>query len=503
MKRLSYRTVFSKYSLSCSDQLARIAYSSYKAIRITFSKWFPLKDHERWHFEDHYFKDSSSCDMPSGVNLLTKKPEDGFLSLKYIDFFDYLPKEDLDAFKKALRKFVRKNSITPYGSFRTAKDEDRIDNMGRYVDRQAFSNLHTVRLTHNKYLEQHISQVSVSLRNLSSSFLVVKYRFYLNNNFNKHFNSICRTKFYPYTDICRRFDIPWYKPWKFGKAIHTGNDARQKELYTLISELKWKALKELECYFPIYFSKNHLFPPTFETYATNIRPDNAKENQGFWDSVMLESHPDYAPRYNACVCWNYHCSSYEGIKLSAYCGGNYSESSSLPEIAQYELSNTYAVYMTASSIRRIAERDIAIYNKRISKAIRKSRTSLVLKVRVNVERALYHSYRFISEFTGDTIDFDDIHEFKNHFYKDSSTTLSCLKGISENIAETKKQIDTFLRILDDAAEYGSSKSNMNLQLSMMIITILSLCVAIIAFFNGEHFNFISFCEKVFALFQHK
>ena len=80
----------------------------------------------------------------TSFNLLTKKPEDGFLSLEYIDFFDYLPKEDLDTFKKALRKFVRKNSITPYGSFRTAKDEDRIDNMGKYVDRQAFSNLETI-----------------------------------------------------------------------------------------------------------------------------------------------------------------------------------------------------------------------------------------------------------------------------------------------------------------------------------------------------------------------
>ena len=159
--------------------------------------------------------------------------------------------------------------------------------------------------------------------------------------------------------------------------------------------------------------------------------------------------------------------------------------------------------MTASSIRRIAERDIAIYNKKISRAIRKSKTSLVLKVRVNVERALYHSYRFISEFTGDTIDFDDVHEFRNCSYKNSSATLSCLKGIPETIAETKKQIDTLLRILDDAAEYGSSKSNMNLQWAMMIITILSLCVAIIALFNWEHLSLTSFCKKAFTIFQHE
>ena len=483
VKGLSYKRVFSKYAISLSDHLSRFAYFLYKKVRIGLSKKFPLKEYEKYCFEDHRFRDDSSNDMPLGFNYSTKENEEGYLNIEYIDFYDYLPKEELDIFKKALKKFVSKNKPAPFGPFRTAEDNERIDSMGRYVNWWSFSNLHVVKLTHNEYLEQFSSQVAVSLRNLSPSFLVVKYRFYINGSFNEKLNAICKTKYLPYTDVCRQFNIPWYKPQKFGRSMYTGNDAREKELYTLIADFKWKEFSELKRYFMFHFEYNQLFPPTFDTYSTNIRPNNSQENRGFWNSVMLGYHTDYAPKFNACICWNYKCSQHEGIKLSAYCGGNYFNSDHLPEIAKHELSDIYAVYMTASSIRRIAERDIAICNKEISKAIRKAKTSLVLKVRLSVEQKLYYSYRFISEFTGDTIDHDDVKEFRSHFHKDDSTTASYLKGISKSTVETKKQIDNLLKILDDAAEYGSTKSNLSLQWFMMVVTVLSLIVAMVTIFG--------------------
>ncbi|HBW14090.1 MAG TPA: hypothetical protein DEF30_09765 [Proteiniclasticum sp.] len=485
MKGLSYKKVFSKYSVSLSSNLSRVAYSSYKKVRIGVSKKFPLKEYERNSFEDHRFRDDTSTDMPLGFNFSTQENEDGYLNIEYIDFYDYLPKEDLDIFKKSIRKFVSKNKPAPFGPYRTVEDLDRIDNMGRYVDFGSFYNLYVVKLIRNEYLEKFSSQVAVSLMNLSASFLVVKYRFYITGNFNEKVNEICKRKHLSYTDVSRQFNIPWYKPQKFGRVKYTGDDARYKELYTLVSTLKWKAFSELKRYFRVYFEYNQLFPPTFDTYSTNIRPSSSRETREFWYSVMLGFHTDYAPKYNACVCWDYECSQYEGKRLSAYCGGNYTNTDHLPEIAKHDISDIYANYLTASSMRRIAERDIAICNRRISKAIRRAKTSQVLKVRVSVEKKLYYSYRFISEFTGDTIDHDDGMEFRSSFIKDGSTTSSCLKGIAKNTAETKKQIDNLLKILDDAAEYGSTKSNLSLQWFMMVVTVLSLIVAIAAIFDLE------------------
>ena len=480
VKGLSYKRVFSKYSVSFSNNLSRFAYFLYKKVRIGLSRKFPLKEYEKYSFEDHRFRDDSSNDMPLGFNNLTGENEEGYLNLEYIDFYDYLPKEELNIFKKNLKKFVYKNKPAPFAPYITAEDNERIDSMGRYIDYLSSSNLYVVKLTRNKHLEQFSSQVAVSLRNLSPSFLVVKYRFCIKDSFNENLNAICKKKYLPYTDISKQFNIPWYKPHKFGRSMYTGNDAREKELYTLIADLKWNAFLELKRYFKLHFEYNKLFPPTFDTYSTNIRPNNSQENREFWNSVMFGFHTDYAQRYNACVCWEYKCTQHEGIKLSAYCGGDYSNSDDLPEITKHYLSDIYAIYMTASSIRRIAERDIAICNKIISKAIRKAKTSLILKVRVNVEQKLYYSYRFISEFTGDTIEQDDAKEFRSPFHKDSSITSSCLKGISKATAETKKQTDNLLKILDDAAEYGITNSNLRMQWVMMIVTVLSLIVAILA-----------------------
>lgn len=485
MKRLSYKKVFSQYSLSSLDCLSHFSYLLYKRVRIALSPFFPLAEREKWYFADHRFTGLASDDMPMGFNYSTGDTEEGFLNLEYIDFYDYLPKEDLSAFKKSLKKFTLKNKPSSFGIFLTDKDEERIDRMGRYIDWQAFSSLIVVKLTRNKYLAQFSPHVDISLRNLSSSFLMVRYRFCIGEDFNKKLNAICKSQYLPYTNIVRRFDAHWYTPKKFGWSSYTGNNAREKEVYSLLSSLKWNSFVELKRYFMIHFEHNQLFPPTFETYSTNVRPNNSKESRCFWNSIMLEDYIDYAPKYNACVCWKSKSNQYEGATLSAYCGGPYYNSDFSSEYAELYISDVYGVYMTASSIREIAERDIAISNKKISKAIRKAKTSLVLKVRVKVERILYYSYRFISEFSGDTIDYDDIKEFKTRSHQNFSFTANALKDISKSTAETKKQIDTLLNILNNVAEYGSSKSNMRLQYLMIFVTIMSLITAVIAILEND------------------
>lgn len=243
-----------------------------------------------------------------------------------------------------------------------------------------------------------------------------------------------------------------------------------------------------------------MFTPTFETYSTNIRPSNDRCNLEFWDSISLDRVVDYAPTYNACVCWRYKHGKNEGIRLAAFCGGNYSKNDHLPEIAHHDISDIYGVYLTASTLDQVAERDIAICNKKISKVIRKTKTSPVLKVRVAVERKLYYCYRFISEFSGKSIDHDDAKSFRYQFYKKGSVSSRSLEGISKGIKETKAQIDNILKLLNDAAEYRSSESNIKLQWIMMVVTILSLIVALCSINNGADINEIkNLIERIGSL----
>lgn len=482
--KLSYKKVFDRYAMSFSDKLAELFYFLYRTIRLRLAKIFPLSESEEYRLDVDPFSKEESADMPQGFDYIENKIVDGFVKLDYIDLYDYLPKEDLSRFIKELKKCVRRNKITPYGACCSREDIKRIDNLGQYYDRRAFSHIISVRLRKNKDLQKYCSDISISLRNLSATFLVVKYRAYITKEFNNKLAEICKEKYSGYTTVYRQFNIPWYAVKKFGRSFHTGNNTRQKRLYELISLLKWDVLKEIKKTFSVRFWEDKIFTPAFETYSTNIRPSKDRSNLEFWDSISFDKTADYAPIYNACVCWDYKHSACEGIRLAAYCGGDYSKNDYLPGIVHHDISDIYGVYLTASTLGIVSERDIAICNKKISKAIRKAKTSSVLKVRVAVERKLYYSYRFISEFSGRSINHDDAKAFRHQFYKKGSISSRSLEGIAKRTKESKQQIDNILKLLNDASEYRSSESNIKLQWIMMIVTVLSLIIALFSFNNN-------------------
>lgn len=49
--------------------------------------------------------------------------------------------------------------------------------------------------------------------------------------------------------------------------------------------------------------------------------------------------------------------------LAAFCGGNYTKGEHLPEMAHHDISDIYGVYLTASTLGDVSERDIAVCNK--------------------------------------------------------------------------------------------------------------------------------------------
>ena len=74
------------------------------------------------------------------------------------------------------------------------------------------------------------------------------------------------------------------------------------------------------------------------------------------------------------------------------------------------------------------------------------------------------------------------------FMKKVTVSSRSLEGISKRVQETKTQIDNILKLLNDAAEYRSSESNIKLQWIMMIVTILSLFVALSSINNSDVVN---------------
>lgn len=484
MKKLTYKKVFSKYNMTFSDRINRLSYNLYKTIKT--SRFSTLSEEEKSELTDPFLLEDNSTAMPNGYNYSTQQIEEGYLNLEYLDFFDFLPKEHKDKFKSRLKRCIGRNRLSFFSHYFTKEDDIRIDEIGEYNDFLSHSKLCGIELCNNAYLQRYASTVSISLCNVSTSFMLVKYRFHISDEFKIKLNSICKRNYTPYFDVEGAVDANWYQPQRFARSLHTGDDARAKELYTLISNLKWQAFLELRRSFSINFETIHLFPPTFETYSTNIRPSKLLENRKFWQSIGIIFHTDYSPKFNICVSFDNEQQPFEGAHYSAYYGGAYMpESNQYNDLFQYQyyISDIYAVYLVASSMNYMTNRTIAQGNKQMSKSIIKAKAATVLRVRANVEQDLYYTYRFISEFTGNTIDLSDVKAFGSPLYKNSSETEWRLKSISKTTQNTKNTIDALFKILNDAAEYGNAKLNLGIQCTMILLSVLSLLIAILSLMN--------------------
>lgn len=494
--RLTKRKVFDKYNKSLSHYRDNIIFKIYKLLRLRLSKIFPLSNTENILLESHdnHFM-RESVPMPSGIDHVTGQSEDGYLKLEYIVLFDYLPKEKLDQFIKSIKQYTKENTLNPLRTYESPLETLKTPWIKSCYDDFAQSSLTSVKFVDSP-LSEYFSDMDIFIYNLSSSFLIVSYRFFLQETTQNKFNALCKRQYVGCSDSFRAFDMPWYKPLLFRQSLASGNQVRERAVYQFLTTLKWNAYQSICKSFRVYFSKNNMFPPTFECYRTNIPPDSTNANLPFWYSVMFQPLTDYAPERNLCVNWGYDESLHEGMRLAAYLGENdfaYKGTSHL----HYSISDYFAGYLVSNTMIKIAERKIADCNRKISKMIHKSSSAKILKLRVKIDQELHHLNRFTMEFSGKSIRSDIASIFCSDFFSEkNSFTASNFKYLPNAVKNAAQMISNTTRLLDNAAEYRNAKSNMTLQGWMAFVTVLSLFAAIVAVGID---NWITFFTCVFSL----
>lgn len=202
---------FNKYDVSLTQKLSRKAFYIYKKLRIWYSKWKPLTDGQRFRLEKDSHNEISAT-MPLGYDYSSYQRVDAHVNLNYIDFYDFLPKERVDIFRKQLKHFVSHNTTMPYGDVRDVFETEFIDEIGKYNDYYSYKRICDIRIINNEFLESNAQDVTISSCNLSTSFSIVKYRFYVKDEFNKKYNNICNSTLDTITDVFRPLNVPWYKP---------------------------------------------------------------------------------------------------------------------------------------------------------------------------------------------------------------------------------------------------------------------------------------------------
>lgn len=394
--------VFKRYQKSQVFLLSQFTYRIYLKWLKHKKRKNTLTEAEMFHLELFPHSSVNTSIWP----LCDKEGEaDNKLELYSVDFFDYLPKELLPDFIETYKSFALKYGLSRFSSFRTEEEIDSKLTYLYYGDGYAYSSLPVVTF---KGYNDFSDKLLIKIRNYSSSFVVIQYKFYIKDFFSDDLMSILKTQFEGSSEIAKMFTVPWYKPSKFGKTYYEHDYIQKKKVYEKVSTLKWSLFTFLHTNLKLYIPNNEMFLPSFETYAIDkkLTLDDIQINKVL--SNIFGSYYDCCKKYSFRVYFDFFSEKDTENHLQGVVSGTDVESS----ITLNNLADIYANYLVASTVNDIVSLEINSYYKRIKRSIKNSYINSIFKVKYKFEQKFYYINRLLSEFTGKSIDYKDMELFE-------------------------------------------------------------------------------------------
>ena len=505
-KNLRYKDVFSEYQKDCLDILVKKAVELrlWTAEKLGNTASAKLKDfykHYKECVESYQCETNISAPMPDGHNGKKNTIEKGRITLEYLDLYDFLPKENFQQFKRKIVKYRRKNEQAPFSFFMTAEEFEEINRLENFSDWQVFQNIITCKIKKNQRLSECCTQVLIQAMSLSPTYLIVKYRFFASRKFNDKLNEIITKDYKGHFDTIRPAFMDWHHPWHCFYTFYDGNYERRKEVYDYLGSVKWLMYNEVQSNFKCYFGEEGEFPPCFETYKTNIRPSLRKSHSDFWRSILIDERAmEYSVNLNMCIAWDFSSQNApQKIQAIQGCGDNSSQG-----IMMSEISSEYAEYLVAKTFNEVARKWMTICTREIGRELKKAKSKSILKTRLKIEKKLYYSKRFITEFESDlkecsaTKRFEPavLHGNKGSFRRNSFTE-SAFDSIGDYTQKTAKMIDDVIGHFDTVAESNNTYFGYKIAKYALWIAIITLIITILFEIKNIDWNELIKCVSDF------
>ncbi|MGG0332482.1 hypothetical protein ABEY49_26925 [Priestia megaterium] len=217
-------------------------------------------------------------------------PNDIELDLLSVYAAEYIPIENVDMLNKGLKKLIRNY---PYG-FQHGH-EDIVDTFCSSVKKSIhggrWSNFGVIGFTDKDKLSEFVKSIHIQGTHLSSSSIILQFIINPSDKFINEYKKLLES------DIKgeRSFDLKFKSFFKSWGGWNLSDDIiKNQMLEDLIIELKWRSMKEVSKYFPLYFTNNKQIPPSIEVYKLNQNScvfksvENEKRNS-FWDSIGMNN----------------------------------------------------------------------------------------------------------------------------------------------------------------------------------------------------------------------
>ena len=266
--------------------------------RNVYRRIFREKESEEFMLDSGNYESSGyeiNCSAEPQYNCKTGEKIEPFIELEAIEIVDILPKEFLLEFKKKIQRMLKGKYV--YGFNHT--EETNVD-IYKKVHNSFFKfSAATLAFKPGCEFSRYASRLNIEMLSLSSSFVGIVYRFWINEEWKDKINKLCvsdRAKHEFYSGI---ENLRWYQFRRIGKGANPGNIYKEKILAVLLEEIKYRLAEELHKDFrSVIFSMNNK-PIAFNVFKTNIDGNSSKE---FWNSIGIEARfCDFINGQDACI----------------------------------------------------------------------------------------------------------------------------------------------------------------------------------------------------------
>lgn len=452
------------------------------------SKYIPkVLESARGNIEGWEREKISTAEIPKEIDL-------DFLS---IYLAEYIPIENVDQLNKGLKKLVKKYPLR-FQYEQAERIDEFCNGVKKSIQGGRWSNFGFIDFTKEKKVSDFVKDIEIHGTHLSSSSIILQLVIKPSDKFINEYKRIIER------DVKEgySFDLSLKSFFKFWGGKNLSDDiVKNQMIEDLIIELKWRVMKEINNYIPLYFTENKLLPPSIEVYKLNQTTCTFKTNENeklssFWNSIGMSNS------FNDISKDGYWQLFTEGRKpylidnsLKITCN------SAIPRKPMYgsldtqivhrlsEFSNLLLPIMVMREYTADISQKIAIQQNETFSSIQKANPKYrkLINIRYELERNLQILKRFKNE-----IDINYFNKMKFRInkivnfepshprYSDMSATEMIVDSTEYIIDKTYEHSENFAKIIDDTVQLIEIRTNNSLRKRSFGLSVITVIFSVTA-----------------------
>lgn len=435
--------------------------------RNVYKRIFREKQSEEFMLSSNSYESRSyeiNCSAEPQHDCKTGEKIEPYIELEAIEIVDILPKEFLPEFQKEIQRMVKGNYVDGFNH----TEETNIDVYKKVHDSFFRFSAASLSFKPGCNFSRYASGLNIEMLSLSSSFVGLVYRFWINEEWKEKINNLCvsdRAKHEYYSGMEK---LRWHQFRRIGKGTNPGNIYKEKMLAALLEEIKYRLAEELHKDFKMVIFSMNKKPIAFNVFKTNIDGNSSKE---FWKSIGIEARfCNFLKGQDACINPLHR----DNLDLDYIYKRNKNDRYD-SECVAYDIVENFVEYLCVVGVKNAIEDQITQISVWIQRG-QKANLDTWLQIKSATDNSLMYATRFVNEFKSrgylDPNDYD--------VRTGANIAMNAVENLDKTVEHCKKLIDDTVLVVDSNVEARNSTSSYRIQKTTFYTNLCSAIFALIA-----------------------